>query len=201
MAGCDEPSFQANEMLQSAVLQKLSVIGEVAARLSAETLAQTPQVPWKEIVGFLDVASCAGGGHEFVPGSNRTRGPGNPVQTVGAAPGWESASETARRANRRRREVHRVSARKRRSHRDCARSSSSLRHGSSSLACRTSACRTSRLPFLEGRACVAGSPGNNVFKTLFGAVDEHCAVGTLLSRQRRLLPEQCRLILVGDRWG
>ncbi len=31
IAGCDEPGFQANEMLQSAVLQKLWVIGEAAA--------------------------------------------------------------------------------------------------------------------------------------------------------------------------
>ena len=56
MDGCDETSFQANEMLQSAVLQKLSVIGEAAARLSAETWARAPQVPWKEIVGFRNVA-------------------------------------------------------------------------------------------------------------------------------------------------
>lgn len=56
MDGCDESSFQKNEMLQSAVLQKLSVIGEAAARLSANTWTRTPQVPWKEIVGFRNVA-------------------------------------------------------------------------------------------------------------------------------------------------
>lgn len=56
MDGCDESSFQANEMLQSAVLQKLSVIGEAAARLSAATWARAPQVPWKEIAGFRNVA-------------------------------------------------------------------------------------------------------------------------------------------------
>ena len=56
MDGCDEMGFQANEMLQSAVLQKLSVIGEAAARFSAETWARAPQVPWKEIVGFRNAA-------------------------------------------------------------------------------------------------------------------------------------------------
>lgn len=56
MDGCDEPAFQENEMLQSAVLQKLSVIGEAAARLSAATWERAPQVPWKEIVGFRNVA-------------------------------------------------------------------------------------------------------------------------------------------------
>lgn len=32
------------------------MIGEAAARLSAKTWARTPQVPWKEIVGFRNVA-------------------------------------------------------------------------------------------------------------------------------------------------
>lgn len=56
MDGCDESSFQKNEMLQSAVLQKLSVIGEAAVRLSAATWARAPQVPWKEIIGFRNIA-------------------------------------------------------------------------------------------------------------------------------------------------
>lgn len=56
MENCDESAFQANEMLQSAVLQKLSVIGEAAARLSADTWGRVPQVPWKEIIGFRNIA-------------------------------------------------------------------------------------------------------------------------------------------------
>jgi len=56
MNGCDESGFQKDEMLQSAVLQKLSAIGEAAARLSPATLEQAPQVPWKEIIGFRNVA-------------------------------------------------------------------------------------------------------------------------------------------------
>lgn len=56
MDACDESAFRKNEMLQSAVLQKLSLIGEAAARLSAETWSQAPEIPWKEIAGFRNVA-------------------------------------------------------------------------------------------------------------------------------------------------
>lgn len=56
LEGCGESDFQKNELLQSAVLQKLSVIGEAAARLSAETWTCAPQVPWKEIAGFRNIA-------------------------------------------------------------------------------------------------------------------------------------------------
>lgn len=56
MVDCDESKFQQDELLQSAVLQKLSVIGEAAIRLSAETRERAPGLPWKEISGFRNVA-------------------------------------------------------------------------------------------------------------------------------------------------
>lgn len=56
MQGIDQPTFLANELVQSAVLQKLSVIGEAAARLSPAACAEMPTVPWKEIVGFRNIA-------------------------------------------------------------------------------------------------------------------------------------------------
>ena len=56
MDGCDETRFCQDEILQCAVLPKLSVIGEAAARLSPETWSQAPQVPWQEIIGFRNVA-------------------------------------------------------------------------------------------------------------------------------------------------
>ena len=46
----------SDEMLQSAVLQKLSMIGEAAARISEATRNAAPQVPWKEIIGFRNIA-------------------------------------------------------------------------------------------------------------------------------------------------
>lgn len=55
-AGIDESRFISDELVQSAVLQKLSVIGEAAARLDEVTRSQSADVPWKEIIGFRNVA-------------------------------------------------------------------------------------------------------------------------------------------------
>jgi uncharacterized protein with HEPN domain len=43
-------------MMQSAVLQKLSVIGEAASRLPKEFTRQFPEIPWVDIVGFRNIA-------------------------------------------------------------------------------------------------------------------------------------------------
>ena len=55
-AGMSLESFLNNELAQSAVLQKLSIIGEAAARLSQQTRDSTQGIPWPEIVGFRNVA-------------------------------------------------------------------------------------------------------------------------------------------------
>ena len=55
-AGIDEARFLSDELIQSAVLQKLSVIGEAAARLSEATRAALPGISWKEIIGFRNIA-------------------------------------------------------------------------------------------------------------------------------------------------
>ncbi len=52
----DEARFVANELVQSAVLQKLSVVGEAAGRLAEDTRARSTGVPWKEIIGFRNIA-------------------------------------------------------------------------------------------------------------------------------------------------
>lgn len=54
--GIDETRFLADDLVQSAVLQKLSMIGEAAARLSDETRAHLPEIPWKQIIGFRNIA-------------------------------------------------------------------------------------------------------------------------------------------------
>ena len=54
--GEDFSEFEQNEMMQSAVLHKLSVIGEAASRLSKEFTGQFPEVPWVDIVGFRNIA-------------------------------------------------------------------------------------------------------------------------------------------------
>ncbi len=55
LAGVDEQQFLASDLLQSAVLQKLSVIGEAAARIRSERKATAPEVPWAAVVGLRNV--------------------------------------------------------------------------------------------------------------------------------------------------
>lgn len=48
--------FEQNEMMNSAVLQKLTVIGEAASRLPKEFIARFPEIPWVDIIGFRNIA-------------------------------------------------------------------------------------------------------------------------------------------------
>jgi uncharacterized protein with HEPN domain len=43
-------------MLNSAILQKMTIIGEAAARLPKEFTARFPDIPWVDIVGFRNIA-------------------------------------------------------------------------------------------------------------------------------------------------
>ena len=56
VTGFDEARFLADELVQSAVLQKLSIIGEAAAKVSDATRDRLPEIPWKEIIGFRNIA-------------------------------------------------------------------------------------------------------------------------------------------------
>ncbi len=47
--------FQRSEMLRSAVLQKLTVIGEAAARISEELSGCHTEIPWPQIVAFRNI--------------------------------------------------------------------------------------------------------------------------------------------------
>jgi uncharacterized protein with HEPN domain len=55
----EKPQFLNNEMMRSAVLQKLMVIGEAAAKISEAVRDQHPEVPWADIVGFRNIAAHA----------------------------------------------------------------------------------------------------------------------------------------------
>lgn len=55
IAGADFEAFQGSEMLRSAVVQKLGVIGEAAARVSADLTSRHPEVPWPQIVAFRNI--------------------------------------------------------------------------------------------------------------------------------------------------
>lgn len=54
--GMDEAAFQGSELHQSAVLQKLTVIGEAAARLSKDFCTRHPEIEWRDIVAFRNIA-------------------------------------------------------------------------------------------------------------------------------------------------
>lgn len=53
--GIDEVAFVANDLLRSAVLQKLTLIGEAAAHLSADFKRDNPDVEWADIIGFRNI--------------------------------------------------------------------------------------------------------------------------------------------------
>jgi len=54
--GVEFEEFEQNEMMNSAVLQKLTVIGEAAARLPKEFTQKHGDIPWADIVGFRNIA-------------------------------------------------------------------------------------------------------------------------------------------------
>lgn len=56
LVGVTEEQFLASDLLQSAVLQKLTIIGEAAARLSPEFKASAPHIPWSDIAAFRNIA-------------------------------------------------------------------------------------------------------------------------------------------------
>jgi len=54
--GEDFDEFERNEMMNSAVLQKLAVIGEAASKLPKEFTKRFPEIPWRDIIGFRAIA-------------------------------------------------------------------------------------------------------------------------------------------------
>ena len=56
LVGISEETFLASDLLQSAVLQKLTVIGEATARLSPEFKASATNIPWSDIIAFRNIA-------------------------------------------------------------------------------------------------------------------------------------------------
>jgi len=58
MEGIQRADFFRDELRQSAVLQKLTVIGEAAARLPTEFTERHPEIEWVDIVGFRNIGCC-----------------------------------------------------------------------------------------------------------------------------------------------
>ena len=59
LAGIDQAAFLDSDLHQSAVLQKLMVIGEAAARLSPEFRSAHAEVEWADIIGMRNAAAHA----------------------------------------------------------------------------------------------------------------------------------------------
>ncbi len=55
VAGLDKDAFLASEVVRSAVIMQLAVIGELSKRLSDE-FKKRVSLPWKQIAGFRDRA-------------------------------------------------------------------------------------------------------------------------------------------------
>jgi uncharacterized protein with HEPN domain len=51
----DFEGFRQSELIRSAVVQKLAIIGEAAARISDELTGRYSQVPWPQIVAFRNI--------------------------------------------------------------------------------------------------------------------------------------------------
>lgn len=56
LQGTERADFLGNDLLRSAVLQKLSIIGEAASKLPKDFREHHREVPWPDIVAFRNIA-------------------------------------------------------------------------------------------------------------------------------------------------
>jgi uncharacterized protein with HEPN domain len=54
LQGVTEEAFYQQPLVQDGVIRQLEIIGEAAKRLSPETRANCPDVPWQDIAGMRD---------------------------------------------------------------------------------------------------------------------------------------------------
>ena len=73
--GVDAERFVRDDLVRSAVLHKLTVIGEAAARVSMPLRARFAEVPWSGIVGFRNIAV-----HAYFAGHGITHQSSSPRQ-------------------------------------------------------------------------------------------------------------------------
>lgn len=58
--GYNENQFKNSELVQSAVIRQIEIIGEATKHLSEETRKKYPNIPWKDMMGMRD---------KLIPGS------------------------------------------------------------------------------------------------------------------------------------
>ncbi len=56
VSGLKEEDFLNNDLVKSAVIQKLGVIGEAAAHISDQTKIKYPKIKWKSMKGLRNIA-------------------------------------------------------------------------------------------------------------------------------------------------
>ncbi len=56
LSGVERINFLNDDLLRSAVLQKLSIIGEAAARFPLEFRKRHSAIEWEDIIGFRNIA-------------------------------------------------------------------------------------------------------------------------------------------------
>ena len=54
LSGADRRSFDANPMMQDAIVRNLEIIGEAAKRLSRSSRDGAPEIEWREIMRMRD---------------------------------------------------------------------------------------------------------------------------------------------------
>ena len=55
VAGISRTDFIETDMIQSAVIQKFTVIGEAASKIGATIRSEHPEVDWKTLVAFRSI--------------------------------------------------------------------------------------------------------------------------------------------------
>ncbi|MGH9771969.1 MAG: HepT-like ribonuclease domain-containing protein [Candidatus Acidiferrales bacterium] len=55
IAGADFRAFEKSELLRSAVVQKLTLIGEAAARVPEGLKTRHPEIQWPQIISFRNI--------------------------------------------------------------------------------------------------------------------------------------------------
>ena len=55
-SGVSNEKFSANALLQDAVVRNLEILGEAAKNIPEDIRSRYPEIPWKRIAGFRDIA-------------------------------------------------------------------------------------------------------------------------------------------------
>ena len=55
-AGMSSEKFLADGLLQDAVVRNLEILGEAAKNIPEDLRSRYPEIPWKRIAGFRDIA-------------------------------------------------------------------------------------------------------------------------------------------------